>query len=171
MPIIYDIWADDARLPYYGSAMTTLAERRRKHKALYKRWKKDKGNYCSSFDLFDAVGFDACEFRVIEELPEECTKEQLLWRERWYFENCPCVNQQIPIRTREEILQYHRQYHAEHYTEQRDDILERERQNYAKHRSAKLEYMRQYRARKKAEKINQIPPSALPTTSSNSTPL
>jgi hypothetical protein len=31
--------------------------------------------------------------------------------------------------------------------------------------------MRQYRARKKAEKINQIPPSALPTTSSNSIPL
>jgi len=190
MPIVYEILADDARLPYYGSAMTTLAERRRTHKNKYKDWKEGKVRRCASFDLFDAVGFHACEFRVIEELPDDCSREQLLWRERWWIENHACVNRLIPIRTKDEIaeynrifriehrdekLEYNRKYNAVHrderaekdrkyYAEHRDEKLERDRKYYAEHRDEKLERMRQYRARKKAEKLNQIHGSAPETT-------
>jgi len=40
-------------------------------------------------------------FSVLEELPIE----ELKPRERYYFENFPCINQVIPYKTREEILQ------------------------------------------------------------------
>lgn len=90
-----------------------------------------------SFDLFDAVGFDVCEFEVVEELPNDCTREQLLWRERWYIENCPCVNKLIPIRTDEE---------------KNERILYRSNEWKANNADRVKEINRLYRQRKKAEK-------------------
>lgn len=161
MPLVYGIWADDARLPYYGSTDKTLAERRQLHKTQYKRWKEGKIHGCAAFDLFDAVGFDACEFRIIEELPEDCSKEQRLWRERWYFDNCPCVNRNRPIRTKEEELEYNRTYGAK-YSVNQDSLAKRNRKYYAENRIKILEKAKEKYARKKAEKVNQTPASDPP---------
>jgi hypothetical protein len=96
---------------------------------------------CASFNLFDAVGFENCVFEIVEQLPEDCTKEQLLWRERWRIENCPCVNTYIPIRTADEYAEYHRNYREEH----RDEKQEYAREYYATHKEKCSEKNRQYR--------------------------
>jgi len=149
MPIIYGIWADDARLPYYGSTRDTLAKRKTAHQELYNKWKKGIKGKCSSFDLFDAVGFDACSFEVVERLPEDASKEDLLWRERWYIENCPCINKLIPIRTDDELKEYNTQYRKTHKN-QRNQY---QRQYRHINKEVECEKQRQYRARKKAERI------------------
>ena len=178
MPRVYAIYAAPCMLPYYGSTKQTLAERRKDHKARYRCWKKGGGQrHCTSFDLFDAVGFDACIFEIVEELPEDCTKEQMLVRERWWFDNHVCVNRNRPICTDEEMAEYHIQYRIEHRdeaneyalqyrinhraelnekarqynAEHRDAILEKKRQYNAEHREELNEKARQYQARKRAE--------------------
>lgn len=182
MPSIYAIYAVPCMLPYFGSTTETLSQRRAKHKGHYRRWKEGAKRGCTAFDLFDAVGFDACMFEVVEELPEDCSKEQRLIRERWWIENHVCVNKNRPIRTDEERIEQMRQYHAEHrdehteqmrqrYVEHRDEIIERSRQYNTEHRDEYNEYQRQYhianrakilerqrlyRARKKAEKAEVV---------------
>lgn len=149
MPIVYGIWADDARLPYYGSTMETLVDRQKNHKYQYELWKEGITTKCMSFDLFDAVGFDACQFEIVEQLPEDTSKEDMLWRERWYIENCPCVNKYIPIRTDEEYKEYRRQYYEAH-KEERDEYTRQYRKT---HKEQIKEQRRQNRARKKAERV------------------
>ena len=53
---------------------------------------------CSSRRIIEAGSYH------IEELEKwPCkTKEEALWRERWWIENTPCINEVIPIRTEEE---------------------------------------------------------------------
>jgi hypothetical protein len=149
MPIIYGIWADDARLPYYGSTTQTLAKRKKTHKGLYKLWKeKGDGSKCSSFDLFDAVGFDACQFEIVESLPDDISKDNLLLRERWNIENRPCINKHIPIRTDEEYVEYHRKYREE----RREEKQEYARQYHDTHKEEHKEYMREYHEEHKEEK-------------------
>jgi hypothetical protein len=164
MPIIYGIWADDVRLPYYGSTILTISQRKAVHKNGYKKWKKGNITKCCSFDLFHAVGFDACQFEIVERLPDDISNDDLRWRERWYIENCPCINKLIPIRTDEENVEYHRQYNETH----KEEILENNRQYrethrkelnqywrnyYETHKEQRKEYQRRYNARKKAERI------------------
>lgn len=149
MPIVYGIWADDARLPYYGSTTKTLADRKAGHKYQYKLWKEEGSNNFSCFAIFDAVGFDVCQFQIVEQLPDDISKDELLLRERWYIENCPCINKYIPIRTDEDYEEYHRKYREEH-KEEKNNFM---RQYHHSHKEQRKEYMRQYRARKKAERI------------------
>lgn len=119
------------------------------HRSLYNRWKDGHGSHCAVFDLFDAVGVDACIFEIVAELPKTTTKSDLLWRERWWIENNPCVNIYRPILTEDERVEQTRQIN----------------QNYRTiHRHARNEYGRQYRARKKAEKLTQTLASAPETT-------
>jgi len=140
----------------------TLAERRQLHKTQYKLWKEGKVSGCAAFDLFDAVGFDACIFEVVEELPEDYSKEQRLWRERLWTDNHVCVNKYRPILTDDERIEYNRQYHVDHRSEalekmrqyrikHLDEIAERERQYRTDNRAKINERARQYRARKKSE--------------------
>ena len=158
MPIVYEILADEARLPYYGSTTTTLERRRRLHGTNYTRWKEGKARHCAAHDLFDAVGFHACKFRVIEELPEDCSNEQLLWRERYWIENCPCVNRNRPIITDDEqkeiIIEGSKAYYAEH----RDDVLRRTNKYYHENREKYREYERRRQERKKATQTPSADP-------------
>ena len=147
MPSIYAIYAAPCMLPYYGSRTMTPAKRRGNHKCTYRRWKEGRGRYCSSFDLFDAVGFDACIFEVVEELPDDCSKEQRRMRERWWIENNVCVNRQIPIRTDDERIEYQRRYDDEHQVK----IAEYQRQYRIEHQAEKAEYNRQWRSNHKVK--------------------
>jgi len=49
---------------------------------------------------------------VIETMEVE-TKQDAFWRERYYIENYPCVNDGIPIKTKEEIKERKKQYEIE----------------------------------------------------------
>ena len=96
MSYIYKL-TDCNGLNYYGSSVNPD-----------KRFKGHKcsGNLCSSNKL-DRLSM---VMEIIEELPESYTADDVLWRERWYFDNFECVNQDRPIVSSEEMKEYHREY-------------------------------------------------------------
>ena len=90
---------------YYGSTITSLAERLKKHKSV--------GNHCSSRELFDA---GVVSIELVEEYPCN-SKHELLSRERIYIEfmlnnftHRVICNKQIPTRTQKERS---REYHED----------------------------------------------------------
>ena len=85
---IYKIVCKTTGLTYYGSTTATLKSRLRDH-TYYKKGNRD----CSSQPIIDG---NNSEIVLVEDYPCE-TKEELLWRERYYIENNECVNIQIPI--------------------------------------------------------------------------
>ena len=88
MTYIYKL-TDCNGLNYYGSSVNPD-----------KRFKGHKcsGNLCSSNKL-DRLSM---VMEIIEELPESYTADDVLWRERWYFDNFECVNENRPILSDEE---------------------------------------------------------------------
>ena len=85
---------------YIGSTCKEyLSQRFAKHKNDYKRWKDEKYNKITSFDLFDLYGSENCNIILIEEYP--CTsKDAKNAREAHYIRELNCVNKIIPGRTR-----------------------------------------------------------------------
>ena len=85
---IYKI--SNGELTYYGSTIQPLWQRRGTHK---------KYKNCKSSLIENGV------LTLVEDFP--CSsKEELLWKERWYIENNICVNTKKPILTDEERIQY-----------------------------------------------------------------
>ena len=83
---------------YYGSTTKDLKERLSRH--LYNN---NNNLPCSSKILYDSV-----EYKISIDLMEEIeyeNKDDLLLLERWWIENNYCVNERIPIRTRQERLE------------------------------------------------------------------
>ena len=86
-------------MTYIGSTTQPLYKRLNEHrnqKASFERG--DKSKSCSSAEL---LSFDDCCITLIEDFPCE-RKEQLLARERYYYDQIPCVNKQRPFVTPEE---------------------------------------------------------------------
>ena len=88
MSYIYKL-TDCNGLNYYGSSVNP-DKRFNGHKC--------SGNQCSSNKL-DRLSM---VMEIIEELPESYTADDVLWRERWYFDNFECVNENRPILSDEE---------------------------------------------------------------------
>ncbi len=84
---------------YYGSTCEkTCAMRMTYHRKSYKRYKKGKCRFVTSFPLLDD---ESCYILLIELYP--CgSKDELHARERSYIENNECVNKVIPGRTKKE---------------------------------------------------------------------
>ena len=83
-------------LTYYGSSCApTLAKRLAQHVADYKRYKDDKHNYTTSFDIIELGDYTIV---LVEKFPCD-SKDELHARERYYIENNECVNKFIPNRT------------------------------------------------------------------------
>ena len=95
---IYKLTCSNPDLVYYGSTTNYLSQRLRTHQE-YSRY-KGKG-ICKSKILFDAGNV---EIELVEELSLK-NKEELSLRERYYIENNPCVNKQIPGRNHKEWMQ------------------------------------------------------------------
>lgn len=111
---------------------------------MYNEWKRGgKRKTCKSFDLFDEDGFDACRFDVIEILDPDATREEILIREKYWFQNTEnVINSNSPYRTDEEKKAYHKAWRDAN----RDRIREQ----------GKLR-QRQYRAMKKSHTISDYP--------------
>ena len=129
MGTIYKIHCNITGEDYYGSTKwyynRISAHKCSTEKQLSKR-------QCKSRQILDRGNYT---FSVLEELPIE----ELKSRERYYFENFPCINQVIPYKTREEILQYKRdrskseiakQEHALYRQEHRQELAAKERERY-----------------------------------------
>jgi hypothetical protein len=97
-------------LTYVGSTTQSLALRKGKHKVNYYRWKREKCNYVTSYELFDEA-VDDIDIVLLEEVKCE-SKEQLHMRERYWIETTDCVNKYIPTRS-----------HDEYYNDNKESIL------------------------------------------------
>jgi hypothetical protein len=148
MPIIYAIYASPCHLPYYGSTVRTLAQRKGDHKYKYKSFKKGiKSVNCSAYRLFNEVGVEKCIFEIVEHLPDDFTKKQMLEREKFWIKNNICINEKQPIRTEEELKEYQHIYQKANLKKRKEYIS-----TYSKANRAKLnEYQRRRNAEKKVE--------------------
>ena len=103
---------------------------------------------CTSRQIIERGDYS---FSIVEECNFE-TRQQLKERERYYFENLPCINKVIPYKSREELLQDKRdrsktkpakEKKAEYRAEHKDELSEKQK---ARYNNNKVEY----KARRKA---------------------
>jgi hypothetical protein len=147
MRIVYAIYASPCHLPYYGSTIKTLAQRKASHKYDYKKSKEGIVGKCSAYILFDEVGVENCIFETVECLPDDFTKKQMLERERFWIQNNVCINQLRPIITKEE-----RKKQVYEYRKANSEKMKEYLHKYCKTNRAKLnEYQRRKYAEKKVE--------------------
>jgi hypothetical protein len=97
-----------AGMNYFGSTKQPLYERKACHKSQHKTWKKNGGWKCGSYTILDAC--EDWDIEIVEILPPNSTKEEVLIREKWWIQNNECVNKNSPLQTKEELKTYHREY-------------------------------------------------------------
>jgi hypothetical protein len=144
---IYKITSPQTDKVYIGSTKQTLKYRFSHHKS----GAKHKGKYYSSFDLIQ--NYSDCEIELIQEVEVD----QRYIRERYWIEfyQDKCVNERIPIRTKEETREHQREYYEanreqirEHQrayrSENRDQIKENQREFYEANREQIREHQREY---------------------------
>ena len=120
---IESINGNDESIFYIGSTTKKyLSTRMAEHRADYKRWKFNKHNKTSSFDVFEKYGVENCHIVLIENV--KCTsKDELLAREKYYIKNLNCNNIVIPGTTIQERKKLY-------YETNKDEILEKQKQYY-----------------------------------------
>lgn len=128
---IYKIQPKQGGDIYIGSTTTKyLASRLAEHRSSYKRWKDGKTHYFSVFDIFDKYGVNECVIILLELVSSTC-EDELLKRERHYFEETDCVNKMIPFRSIDEKKE------MIHESNRSVERKEQSRQNYIKHSNNK----------------------------------
>jgi len=112
---IYKICSYQTNEIYIGSTTQILCKRIAGHRVSYKRYKKGKADYMTSFKI---LAFDDAYIELLELFPCD-SKEELHKREGEEIRACECVNKIIPGRTKKE-------YHADN----RESILAKMKQHY-----------------------------------------
>jgi hypothetical protein len=133
MPIDYNkgkiykiISLNDDSLVYYGSTCQRLSKRLSGHKTKHIQYQKGKGDYVTSFKVFDA---ENVKIYLVEDCPCE-NKEQLHAREGYYIRNNECVNKCIPGRGYKQYYQDNKEKHKKY----RDDHKEKNKIYWKEHR-------------------------------------
>ena len=136
--LIYKIHCNITGDDYYGSTKD-LNNRMSVHKCDTE--KQNSKHKCRSKEIINRGDYSVS---VIETIEVE-TKQEALWRERYYIENYPSINDGIPIKTDEEIKARKKQYAldnkeyftniaAEHYKKNREARKTASSQYYAEHK-------------------------------------
>ena len=171
---IYRLVCNNTGQQYIGSTTQSLSQRLGGHKAAYKMFLEGKRiKKLTSFSILSENNF---EIILIEDYPCE-NKNQLERRERHFIETIECVNKVKPAQTREELLEWHKQYTKEHaaelkeynqqyrkehqeelakskiefYQEHKEEILKYQSDYYQEHKEEKLKYSRDYGQKHKEE--------------------
>ena len=113
---IYKIVCNITNEIYVGSTTLSLSERLRQHTNHYKCYLNNKSHNYSSFVIIERGNYDIV---LLENYPCE-TKEQLLMRERYYFDTLNCINKFRPIFTKNEYKDYNKQYRIENKEKLKD---------------------------------------------------
>jgi glucosamine 6-phosphate synthetase-like amidotransferase/phosphosugar isomerase protein len=113
-----------------------------KHRQDYKRWKNDKFNYITSFQLFDEYGLENCFIELLE--GKECkSKDELRQLEGKYIRELVCVNQKVAGQTRKEYYEENKVEISEQKKLYREDnkqkISEQQKQKYERTKEKILE--------------------------------
>ena len=127
MPFIYAIKNRTTDLVYYGSTKTPINHRFNRHKYLARQ--HDAGKTTTKGSAYVVV---RCETAYIE-LVEEVSEENMLVRERWWIENHPCVNKQLPLQTEEETKAYKKEWLKAHPLN-REIYMQRQRERRGRER-------------------------------------
>jgi len=99
---------------YYGSTTYKyLSSRMSIHRSDYRNWLESNKNFISVFNLFKTYGLDNCRINLIENYPCDNINEKAS-REGYYIRSNPCINKNIPGRTKKEWCRdtnYFNEYH------------------------------------------------------------
>lgn len=110
---IYKIVCNETGDVYIGSTATRLCNRLARH--------KHGKQYYSSKQIIERNNY---QMILIENYPCE-TKEELLWRERYYIDNTNCVNKHRPIITQKEKKERIIKQKKQQYLKNKQKLLER----------------------------------------------
>jgi hypothetical protein len=143
--LIYKMTSDNG-LVYVGSTLRPLAKRLSGHKKDYKLYLTGKGNYITSFKLFE----DNSDVKIeLLEQHKDISKLNLHKRERHFIESIECVNKCIPGRSK-----------AEHYKDNKNKISEIRKDYYKDNKDKIALKMKEYQtinkdkiAKQKQQKI------------------
>ena len=143
---IYKLICENPELVYYGSTTQKyLSSRLTGH---HQGYKKKKRMDCSSYKLFEAGNV---KIFLVESFPCK-TKEELLYRERYWIENNSCVNIYKPITSKEEKREQRKQYQIDN----RDNLLEKKKEYTKRTKEDKREYDRINYLNNREKKIKQV---------------
>jgi hypothetical protein len=145
---IYKIVADtdEEYKPYVGSTIEELSRRMAGHRGNYKGWKKG-GTNCSSFDLFERFGIENCHIVLLEEYSCD-SKMKLLMKEREWFDKIKNCNKYKPFISKEELVEYMKEYREEH----KEELVEYMKEYYDANKEIIAEKKKEYSQKNK----NQI---------------
>ena len=135
---IYEIICRITNERYIGSTTQKLSHRLAGHRL--------KTSKCSSKQIIERGDY---YINLIEEFSCQ-NKEQLLKKEREWYDKLDCINKLRPIRSNEEKVEYNKQYRAEHVEQAkqyRADHVEEIKQYRAEH----VEQMKQYNSENAVE--------------------
>ena len=139
---------------YYGSTTYKyLSSRMSIHRSDYRNWLESNKNFISVFNLFKTYGLDNCRINLIENYPCDNINEKAS-REGYYIRSNPCINKNIPGRTKKEYqkLPKYKDYRKEyHQTQEYKDSQKKYNKKYHQTQEYK-DYQKQYREKKKQEK-------------------
>jgi hypothetical protein len=112
---------------YVGSTCEpTLARRLSGHVSNYNQYLKEKGSYCTSYQILENNNYNIV---LIEKCDSVNSRDELKSRERHYIEALTCVNKVIPLRTDKEYKIANKQRRAEQNKkwseENKDEIAKR----------------------------------------------
>ena len=124
---IYKLVLDHTDQIYIGSTCQNLCDRLSGHARDFR-----KGKNCSSKKLFE---LGKVKIILIENVPCD-SKEELLKHERNYIETMVCVNKLIPFRSKEEKIEYQKEYKLKN----NEEILKKMKEYRLKNKEKKKEY-------------------------------
>jgi hypothetical protein len=179
---IYKMVCNKTGLVYIGSTTEKyLSNRLKGHRKDYRYFLNGKNDFITSFKILEN---DDCYIELVELFPCN-SKDELLARERYYFDTIKCVNKLRPKVTEEERITKDReydkkyretnkekkqQYDQEYHTKNKEKIQEKNRERYEtnkekrqeqnrewfeNNKKKKQQYDQEYRAKNK-EKISEL---------------
>lgn len=125
--VIYKLYSDNlpADQIYWGHTTQPLATRLLAHV---------NNRDCVSRRIIDAGSY---HIKEVEKWPCE-TRSQSLWRERWWIENNPHINECLPVRTDDEWKEYNKRWSKENPVRCRTKVKKWKKANRAKANEIKL---------------------------------
>lgn len=139
---IYKIVCNKTNLIYIGStAEKYLSNRLKGHRRNYKLHLEGKKNIASSYKILENNDY---YIELLELFP--CgSKDELLVRERYYFELLECINKVKPQITEDEEKEYTKKYYEEHKEEIKEQKKQYQQDNKEKIKEQKKHYREEHK--------------------------
>ena len=129
---------------YIGSTCSPLHKRFYQHKKNYRKWKNEKYNYTSSFEILQ---YKDVYIELLEEYP--CNnKMELHKKEGEHIRSMNCVNKKKPYITEEERKENRIKNNKIRYENNKDEINKKNKKYYEENKEKWQKWQKQYRKQK-----------------------